>query len=81
MEACTAENCTEDRKCCKYAALAEAYQFESIVLETIRVYFESTGVILKAIGRRLVVATGEPTEANWFRQNVAIVILFNLSSL
>ena len=60
MEAGTAENCAEDRKCCKYAALAEAYQFEPIALETIGVYFESTGVILRAMGRRLVEATGEP---------------------
>ena len=46
MEAGTADNCAEDHKCCKYAALAEAYQFEPIALETKGVYFESTGVIL-----------------------------------
>ena len=72
MEAGTAEN--EDRKCCKYAALAEAYQFEPIALETIGVYFESTGVILRAISRRLVEAKGEPREANCFRQKLAIAI-------
>ena len=31
-----------------------------------------TGVILRAIFRRLVEATEEPREANWFRQNLAI---------
>ena len=35
---------------------------------------ESTGVILRAIGRRLVEAKGEPREANWFRQKPAIAI-------
>ena len=38
------------------------------------VYDESTGVILRAIGRRLVEATGEPREANWFRQNLVIAV-------
>ena len=35
---------------------------------------ESTAVILRAIGRRLVEATGEPREANWFRQHLAIAM-------
>ena len=74
MEAGTAANSGEDRKCSKYAALAEAHQFEPIAVETMGVYGESTGVILRAIGRRLVEATGEPREANWFRQNLAIAI-------
>ena len=38
------------------------------------VYGESTGVIIRAIGRCLVEATGDPREANWFRQNLAIAI-------
>ena len=38
------------------------------------VYGESTGVIIRAIGRRLIAATGDPREANWFRQNLAIAI-------
>ena len=38
------------------------------------VYDESTGVILRAISRRLVEATGEPREANWFLQNIAIAV-------
>ena len=38
------------------------------------VYGESTGIIIRAIGRRLVEATGEPREANWFRQNLAIAV-------
>ena len=53
---------------------AEAHQFEPIAVETIGVYGASTGVILRAIGRRLVKATGEPREDNWFRQNLAIAI-------
>ena len=48
--------------------------FEPIAVETMGVYGESTGVILRAIGRRLVGATGEPWEVNWFRQNLAIAI-------
>ena len=74
MEASKAANSTEERKRRKYAALAEAHQFELIAVETMGVYGESTAVILRAIGRRLVEATGEPREANWFRQNLAIAI-------
>ena len=74
MEAGIAANSTEERKRRKYAALAEAHQFEPIAVETIGVYCESTGVIIRAIGRRLVEATEEPREANWFRQNLAIAI-------
>ena len=48
--------------------------FEPIAVETMGVYGESTGAILREIGRRLVEATGEPREANWFRQNLAIAI-------
>ena len=50
MEAGTAANCTEERKRRKYAALAEAHQFEPIAVETMGVYGGSTGVILRAIG-------------------------------
>ena len=72
MEAGTAANSAEERR--KYAALAEAHQFEPIAVETMGVYGESTGVIIRAIGRRLVEATGEPREANWFGQNLATAI-------
>ena len=74
MEAGIAANNAEERKRRKYAALAEAHQFEPIAVETMGVYGESTGVIIKAIGRRLVEATEDPREANWFRQNLAIAI-------
>ena len=74
MEAAIAANNAEERKRHKYAALAEAHQFEPIAVETMGVYGESTGVIIRAIGRRLVEATGEPREGNWFRQNLAIAI-------
>ena len=74
METGIAANSAEERKRRKYAALSEAHQFEPIAVETMGVYGESTRVILKAIGRRLVKATGEPREANWFRQNLAIAI-------
>ena len=74
MEAGTAANSAEERKSCRYAALGEAHQFEPIVVETMGVYGESTGVILRAIGRRLVEASGEPREVNWFCQNLAIAI-------
>ena len=72
MEAGIAANSAEERKRRKYAALAEAHQFEPIAVEMTGMYGESTGVILRAIGRRLVKATGEPREANWFCQNLAI---------
>ena len=72
MEAGIAANNAEDRKCRKYAALAEAHQFEPIAVKTMGVYGESTGVIKRAIGRRLVEATGDPREANWFRQNLLL---------
>ena len=71
MEAGTAANCAEECKRRKYAALAEAHQFEPIAIENMGVYGESTGVILKVIGPQ---ATGEPREANQFRQNLAIAI-------
>ena len=61
MEADTAANCAEKSKHSKYAVLAEAHQFEPIVVETVRVYGMSTGVILWAIGRRLVEAIGDPS--------------------
>ena len=69
MEAGIAANNAEERKRHKYAALAEAHQFEPIAVKTMGVYGESTGVIIRAIGRRLVEATGDPREVNWFRQN------------
>ena len=74
MEAGIAANNAEERKRRKYAALAEAHQFVPIAVETMGVYGESTRVIIRAIGRRLVEATGDPREANWFRQNLAIAI-------
>ena len=46
MAACIAANSAEERKRRKYAALAEAHQFELIAVETMGVYGESTGVIL-----------------------------------
>ena len=61
MEAGTAANSAEERKCSEYAALAEAHQFEPIAIETMGVYGGSTGVILRAIGHRLVEATGDPS--------------------
>ena len=73
-EAGTAANSAEERKRRKYAALAEARQFETIAIETMGVDGESTGVILRAIGRRLVEATGKPGDANLFHQNLAITI-------
>ena len=71
MEVHTAANCAEERKRRKYAGLAEAHQFEPIAVKTMGVFGGSTGVILRAIGRRLVETTGDPREANWFRQNLA----------
>ena len=66
MEAGTAANSAEERKRRKYAALVEAHQFEPIAVETMGVYGESTGVILRVICRRLVEATGKPREATGF---------------
>ena len=62
MEAGTAANSAEKRKRRKYAALAEAHQFEPIAVETMGVYGESTEIILRAIGRCLVEVTGELRE-------------------
>ena len=74
MKAGIAANSAKDSKTHKYAALAEAHQFEPIAVKTMGVYGESTRVIMRAIGRRLVYATGEPREANWFHQNLAIAV-------
>ena len=38
------------------------------------VWWVHHGVIMRAIGRRLVEATGKPREVNWFRQNLAKAI-------
>ena len=59
MEAGTAANNAEESKGRKYAALAEAHQFEPIAVETMGVHGGSTGAIFRAIGRTLVEATGE----------------------
>ena len=72
IEAGIAANSAEERKRRKYAALAEAHQIETIAIETMGLYGVSTGVILRAIGCRLVEATGETRVSNWFRQNLAI---------
>ena len=48
MEADTAANYSEEHKGHKYAAFAEAHQFEPIAVETIGVYGGSTGVIMRA---------------------------------
>ena len=74
MEAGTAANSAEEPKRRKYAGLAEAHQFEPIAVQTMGVYGESTGVILRAKDHRLVEAAGEPREDNWFRQNLTIDI-------
>ena len=74
MEAGTAADYAEDRKRCKDNALAEARWFEQIAVEMIGVHGGSTEVILRVIGLRLVEATGERREANWFRQNLAIAV-------
>ena len=74
MDAGTAANSAEERKRRKYVALVEAHQFEPIAVETMGVFAESTGVVLRAIGRCFVEATWEPREVNWIRQNLAIAI-------
>ena len=48
MEAGTAANYSEECRGRKYAALAEAHQFESIAVETMGVYGVSTGIIMRA---------------------------------
>ena len=58
MEPGTAANCAEELKCRKCTVFAAAHQFEQIAVETMGVYGGSSGVILRAIGRRLVEATG-----------------------
>ena len=74
MEAVTAANYAEKCKGRKCAAVADAHQFKPIAVETMGVYGGSTGVILRPIGPRLVEATCEPREVNWFRQNLAIAV-------
>ena len=66
MESGTAAKCTEESKRHQYADLTEEHQFEIIAVETMGVSGGSIGDILRAIGRRLVGATGDPREANWF---------------
>ena len=63
MEAWAAGGDAEELKRLKYAAHTGAHHFDPITAETTGVYGTSTGHILRAIGRRLVEATGEPREA------------------
>ena len=81
MEARTAANCSEERKSRKNAALAEAHQFEPIAVEMIEVCGGSTAVILRAIGRCLVEATGKPWKAYWLCENLAIAIQLAMRSV
>ena len=74
MEAGTAANCAEEHKCRNYAAFAEAHQFQPITVEMKAVYGGFTVVILRTIGCHLIKTTGEPMDANWFHQNLAIVL-------
>ena len=74
IEAGSAAAGAEVRKRCKYAGLVGAYQFEPIAVETTGVYGVSTGLVLRAIGRRLVEVTGEPRESGWFLQNLALAV-------
>ena len=74
IKAVTCASSTKERNRRKYATLADAHQFEPIAVETMGMYGESTGVILRAIGLRLAEATGEPRESNWFRQKLAIAV-------
>lgn len=74
VEAGSAARAAEDRKRRKYATLAGAHQFEPIAVETTGVYGATTGLILRAIGRRISETTGEPREAVWFYQNLGIAI-------
>ena len=71
MDAGTAASCSEECKRRKYTALEEAHQFEPITVETMGVYGL---VILWAIGRRLVEVVGEPREAYWSSQNLALAV-------
>ena len=64
----------EERKRRKHVGLVDAYQFEPIAVETTGVHGASSSLILRAIGRRLVEATGDPRESNWFLQNLALAI-------
>ena len=75
MEAGTAANSAEERKRRKYAALAEAHQFEPIAVETMGVYGEYAGVILRALAAALLKRQSRDyREVNWFRLNLAIAI-------
>jgi len=58
----------------KYSGLAGRYLFEPIAVETTGVYGDTTASIVHEIGRRIVVATGDPRESAWFRQRLSIAI-------
>ena len=70
MEASTAANSDEEHNRRKYAAFAEAHQFEPIAVKTMGVYGDSIWVILRAIGRYQV----EAIEKSRFCQNLAIAV-------
>ena len=75
MEAGPDAKYAEERSRRKYAALAEvATSVWANSVKTIRGYDGFTVFILRAIGHDLIQITTESWEANWFGQNLAIVL-------
>ena len=74
VEAGFAAGEAETRKRRKYAGLGAAYIFEPIAIETTGVYGNTTGEIVKEIGRHIYQTTGDSRETAWFRQRLALAV-------
>ena len=74
IDARSAENAAETLKRTKYSGLSGRYLFEPIAVETTGVYGNTPASVIKEIGRRMVVATGDYRKCAWFRQRLDIAI-------
>ena len=74
IEARSAATAAEALKRTKYSGLSGRYLFEPIAVETTGVYGGTTSSLVRELGRRIVVATGDPRESAWFRQRLDIAI-------
>ena len=63
------------RKCDKCKELqADHYCFEAIAVECLGAYGPSTKKFVSELGKRLVIKTGEPKSASFFKQSLSMIV-------
>ena len=63
-----------NRKCLKYAELAEAYHFVPIAFETMGALCSAENDLISAIGSRITSSSGDPRETSFLRQRLSVAI-------